>query len=482
MATNRVFSFFLAFTIIIISGPLAAQEASRSETVHVSDEGKVQRWRTSTILTDFNIESRGRIELTDDDKDVKSMSEDGYLEITKTVFGSKRRIIIESLGGGKLKKEYYEGRTQMDWNQNGKTWLAEVLPEVVRSSTIGAEGRVNRYFRQGGSKGVLDEINRLDGDYTRAHYAKLLLQKQIPANETAGVIERLADAIDSDYYLTSVLKDSMEKLLVSKESGDAFFKASEKISSDYYKSVVLKAGLKKYSASPEQVKSILRAASGINSDYYLSVVLTTLLEEGDVKEVSLEELMNVSRNISSDYYRSEVLRKAVQKPGLSLQAQKNAISAVADVGSDYYKTGFFNTLIERGKISSDLQPEIIRIINESVESDYYASATLSKMLKHQQLSDAAFEKLVLTAGNLSSSNYACEVLKSAGEQDLSKKQILMILKASTSIDSDHYLSTVLQAVAPKVKSGDSELKDAYRQAAKEIGSETYYARAVRMID
>ena len=55
------------------------------------------------------------------------MSDGAYLEISKTVFGSKRTIVIESIGGGKFKKQYYESRTMVNWEPEGREWLAEIL-------------------------------------------------------------------------------------------------------------------------------------------------------------------------------------------------------------------------------------------------------------------------------------------------------------------------------------------------------------------
>src|SRR5690606_21708178 len=98
--------------------------------------------------------------------------------ISKTVFGSKRSIVIESQGGS-LKREYYEGRTKMDWEPNGKNWLGEILPEIVRNTTLAAESRVNRIYQRGGAKAVISEINIIESDYVRARYGKLLLQKDI---------------------------------------------------------------------------------------------------------------------------------------------------------------------------------------------------------------------------------------------------------------------------------------------------------------
>jgi hypothetical protein len=89
---------------------------------------------------------------------------------------------------------------------------------------------------------------------------------------------------------------------------------------------------------------------------------------------------------------------------------------------------------------------------------------------------------VNTAGKLNSSNYASDVLTNVAAQSLTKTQLIEICKATGNIDSDYYLSNVLTAIAPQVKASDTEVKEAYRQAAKRIDSETYYGRAVRAID
>jgi hypothetical protein len=59
---------------------------------------------------------------------------------------------------------------------------------------------------------------------------------------------------------------------------------------------------------------------------------------------------------------------------------------------------------------------------------------------------------------------------------------MAVIKASEQIDSDHYVTEVLSDIAPRVKTGSTQLKDAYRAAAKRIDSETYYGRALRAIE
>lgn len=476
-------NWLLGFVMVaVISEPVLPQEVSASsEKTIVTNKDGVQRWKNSSLGTDFKIELRGKIELTDDDKDIKSISEDGYLEINKTTFGSKRTIVIESLGGGKVKKEYYEGRTKQPW-ENGKQWLGEILPELVRSSTIGAENRVNRIYNQGGAAAVLREIEKLDGDHTKSHYGRLLLEKNISNADLPAVISTLAEEIDSDYYFSTLLKDSIKKLLASPESANAFYKATEKIDSDYYKSIVLKDALKNYSPSPSQLKAILKSAASINSAYYLSVVLTSFMEGKTLDNETLNEVIATSKNISSDYYRAQVLDRALKNESISKTAVKAAVNAVADVNSDYYKTSVLNSLVEKTEMPPDLQVDVATIIRNTVNSDYYASITLTKILKHQKLSNESIQQLLETTSHLNSATYAANVFEEFSKKDLNNAQLIQILKATEKIDSDHYLTTVLQRLAPKVKTADASVKEAYRAAAKAIDSETYYGRALKAIE
>jgi hypothetical protein len=105
-----------------------------------------------------------------------------------------------------------------------------------------------------------------------------------------------------------------------------------------------------------------------------------------------------------------------------------------------------------------------------------------KILNTQKLNDEAFRVLVTTAGKLESTSYAAEIFQNLAKKELTTTQLIDALKASENIDSDHYLSTVLRTLAPKVKAGSSIAKDAYRAAAKHIDSETYYGSALRAIE
>jgi hypothetical protein len=478
------FRILVAFGLMMISlsRPVNAQEAttakqSTSSTTIISNDRSTTRYRTSTGLTDFNIEMRGKIELTEDDKDIKTISDDGYLEINKTTFGSKRTLVIESLGGGKVKKEYYEGRTKMEWEPAGKQWMGEILPEIVRSTTIGAESRVNRFFKQGGTNAVLSEIDKIESDHVKSHYANLLMKQPVAY---AAIINKLADQIDSDHYITEFLKNNTSKFMQTKEATTAFFSATRKMDSDHYKTQVIKEALKGQIASLENVKIILQAAGQMESDHYITEVLTSLLKQENLNDALISEMIATTKSIESDHYRTVVLTKALDKQGLTNASFQKVIESVKDIESDHYVTQVINHLLNN-KLTDEMLTLLLDITN-SIESDHYRTEVLKSLLKRQELTDAQFGKLIDAVGQMDSDHYVMTVLNEALSKSITDAKVIAIINITKNMESDHYITEVLVDAAPKVRDGNSVMRDAYRAAAKRISSETYYGRAIRAID
>jgi hypothetical protein len=83
-----------------------------------------------------------------------------------------------------------------------------------------------------------------------------------------------------------------------------------------------------------------------------------------------------------------------------------------------------------------------------------------------------------------SDHYMSVFLQTALERpNLTKQNILSVLQATSKIGSDHYITEVLTDAAYKIKlMNDASLKEAYRTAAKQVDSETYYGRIIRAIE
>ncbi len=131
MKLHTVTAISCLFLVYTAAGQDVVTSSSRNGSTKTS-------YKNFNVLSNFNVESRGKIELSDDDKDIKSMSPDGYLEIKKTVFVSRRSLVITPSGSG-LKREYYEGGTSVAFEPETK--LEKLKALVVETKTRTYKGR-----------------------------------------------------------------------------------------------------------------------------------------------------------------------------------------------------------------------------------------------------------------------------------------------------------------------------------------------------
>ena len=80
------------------------------------------------------------------------------------------------------------------------------MPEILRSTIIGAESRVDRFYKKGGANDVLDEIKKMESDYVQSAYFKLLLKKPLSSKEVTNTLKTVGKVISSDHYLANILR------------------------------------------------------------------------------------------------------------------------------------------------------------------------------------------------------------------------------------------------------------------------------------
>jgi SOS response regulatory protein OraA/RecX len=465
------------FIIAFIALGLATN--STGQTIYSSGKNTIE-FKHSNGLTTFNIEMRGKIEVTDDDRDIKSISPDGYLEINKVTFGSKRTIIITPEGSG-LKRIYYEGREKTPYEPEGRKWLSEILPELVRTTTLAAEYRVARFYRKGGVTEVISEIRSIESDHIKAFYGNALMELNLGINDYPKVIQGMSSSLNSDHYLTEFLEKNMGKFLMNRNSIDAVFEATSNMDSDHYKTQVLKEALERQNPSAEAIPSIIKTIGEMDSDHYKTEVINSLLKKNNLTDALIAEMIAVTLNIESDHYRSIVLKNALTKQNLSSTTFKKIVESVKEIESDHYKTEVLTDLLEN-KLSTEANEAVISV-TESIESDHYKTNVLKSILKEQSLGEDSFKKLIEIGSQLDNDHYASQFLQTALQQPgISNDNISVVLQATSNFDSDHYITEVLTSAASRVRTGDANLKNAYRAAAKNIESETYYGRAMRAIE
>ena len=298
-------------TLLLVLNSFESIAQGRRTSVSVRDNGKTTISIKNGLGNNFAIEYKGEITLSDDDTDVVAISDGGYMEIKKAAFGSRRRISIEPDNSGKLIKKYYVGSSQRNFDAEGRKWLSEILLEVVRTTTLGSEKRVNRLYKQGGAYKVLTEVDKISSNHVKSRYIKLLLNKKLSEKDLLRVLDEV-DHIDSDHHRASILKENTAAFLAYEATTGAYIRTTGGIDSDHHKASVLKRSIDDGNISDTQMKTLFAIADDIDSDHHKASVLQTVLSHRSLNGNTLKLLLNTSRNIDSDHHKASVLKSTLK--------------------------------------------------------------------------------------------------------------------------------------------------------------------------
>ena len=113
---------------------------------------KTHTYRNNSGVYSTELEYRGKIIFNDAETDVNYISPGGFIKFSKRSFGNRRTIILESEAQGIITREYREGSKKLPFEPEGRKWMASVLPEIIRTTGIGADERVKKFYKKGGIK------------------------------------------------------------------------------------------------------------------------------------------------------------------------------------------------------------------------------------------------------------------------------------------------------------------------------------------
>lgn len=460
--------WILFFHIMLLLGHVNAQISITSDRGQHSIENDKQS---------LKIEYDGKITIGPDDRSITAISEGGYIRIRKTTFGNTRELFISNSGSG-MNYEYKEGGHSKPFEPAGRAWLADILPEMMRSTTIGAQSRVDRLYQAGGVQAVLHELPQLTSDHVRAKYAALLFEKNIKESEVPTIINAIGQHISSDHYLYEVFKANSQLLLSNPNNMGDYLKAIETVNSDHYKTQLVKLAVNNQLPASQQ-KQVLQLIGTVDSDHYRTEILKEIIGN-KLAEDEIEFLLGtLVSEIQSDHYRSEVIDKVLEEQAsMSSQSMDIVIRSIGMNRSDHYRKETLEALIQHQKLSAQNYETLFNMLS-NFSSDHY-KAEFMKMLVRNGNMGQYMNLFVREVSNINSDHYRTNVLEIAlGNTSFSEDQLVTLIKSADSIRSDHYKAEFLARACRN--SSSEKVKDAIRQTAKTIHSSHHYGEVMKCV-
>src|SRR5580765_7931315 len=134
-----------------------------------SDDSTWQ-WINSNNGHRQEIKLRGDVQFTDDESDVKNISNDGYLLIREKRDSYDRQYEVRNSGPGKVERIFTVNGERQNIDEASRRWIAENILNAIRQTGYNAAGRVARILKQSGATGVLSEISLISSDNAKRIY------------------------------------------------------------------------------------------------------------------------------------------------------------------------------------------------------------------------------------------------------------------------------------------------------------------------
>jgi hypothetical protein len=380
----------------------------------------------------LEVRYQGTVEFTDDDSDVKALSPGGYFRIREGGWFSTRAAEFRADSSGTIERRYYDGRTEKPFEPEGKAWMSQILPKVIRQTGFGAEARVARILKAKGAAGVFAEITSIEGSWAKRVYFTELLKHSLDVATVRQVLEQAGRQIDSDFELASLLKSST-RLLADDATRRAYFDAARSIGSDFELRGTLSAGLERGPVSPEILAGILETSTSIDSDFEEASLLEHVVKVQRLDPGTRPVFRKALATVTSDFERRKVVTAAVKA-----DPTPETLAAMLDpsltIGSDFEQASF---LLEVSKLQA---------VDGVLRAPFFAAVSTI---------DSSFER--------------SRVLQAVAKRgNLPPETLVAVLRAAQGMGSDFETGQVLQAVAASHQL-TGEARDLYVSTAGRLG-------------
>jgi len=289
----------------------------------------------------------GKLVTSDDEDRIVSITPaSGRAYFRERTRGVDRELTYSS-GGATL---YRVNGTERPFDDEGRRWFAELLPQVLAEASINVERRVQHWRSQGGADAALQHIAELrSSGAKRAHY-DALLGEQLSAAELDHLVQQAGKNIPSSGDLRAVLSKAASQSNKGKVSGSTLEEAIGAVPSSGDLTEVLLAFGK--TDDREQLLAVARTALKIPSSGDLARFLVEVAPRylGRSDAALRAGYFKAAANIPSSGDLSRVLENAVPFAAKSPEITRAVLAAAGTVPSSSDRARVLITLAKSGAV------------------------------------------------------------------------------------------------------------------------------------
>lgn len=362
----------------------------------------------SNLVTSFRVAHHGEIELDEAEIAIVAMSPGAVLEVSERRFLTRRRLSVRADADGTLEYQFAVGARERS-EADAKEFLRAVLPEIVRSTTIGAHARAERILGADGFDALLAEVERLESNAARRVYVEVAAAAEGLTEEQGRRLIRTAGReINSSSRLNAALVSLAEELPSEWALSEDLAVAAENIASSSAKSDALVELVKIRGLDLSGARATADALESIAASSEKSSAIRRIAELDRRPEV-IELLLEPIDSIQSSGERRRALDGLVAIPGLWESAYARAIEIGDGIAASSEKASFLSQLAEILPADEALHLRYVRSA-ATIPASSEQSRALIALLSASDLTPTGCEAWVEAAGEVPAGSVAAELL------------------------------------------------------------------------
>lgn len=469
--TNQKFN-----KVLILIGITLICDLAQAQVVLGTYASK-SKYISNSPFSYFEISFDGEIRISNDDQGIESMSPGSYLKISRASFGNKRKLELRGSEGGKIVRRYFEGRNELTFEPDGADWLADILIEVIRTTGIDAKGRVDRFYRNSGVNGVLDEISEIESSSGKGRYFDALLLKELSSQDLAEIASSISSLISSSSEKGNLYRRHSKAFLVNDQVTSSYFRGISRISSNSERGSVLNHILEN-DLTETQFKGVLNVVESISSSSEKGSVLRHV-NKASIENMNIsDEYFEAINSISSSSEIGSVLRDLLSEVNLNDEMLTELFYSVGRMSSSTEMGSVLKFAIKKNKITN-LQNEAFFNALDEISSDSEAGTVLRSLIQKGQISISTKVMLIQATGNLSSNTEIGRILRDAvafmdNTSEINEAYFEVVGNMSSSTE----MGSVLRSMLNTKRLTDITLIPLFRTTSR-MSSNTEIGRVVR---
>jgi len=350
----------------------------------------------------------GSVDLGETGSDMLLLSPGASFGLKESGWDGKRQLDVRRTASGASEYIYQVEGTEVEFEAQAKEWLAGVVHELHRKSSVGAKARAERLLRDRGPESVLEAVKEVESTSAIGIYISTLLNADLSTEQLIAVVDVASGKVSSSSGLEGILVDVAGERPTDDALTLRVVQASGRISSSSSHGAVLQAVARTRPMSAATASAFYGSAAAISSSSTKEEVLETAIAHAPRDDASMEAYFSAADSISSSSSHGAVLSAALNHADLSSVARLRWVRSANLISSTSTREELLTRLFQTTPHDAAVLTEALAAVRQ-LSSSSSQDACLRAFFSREGLDKPLLREAEKTIDTISSSSTRAEL-------------------------------------------------------------------------